>query len=251
MANSHQHGNDSSSREGRYALIVAFVTLLGTIVVPWYTSCETKSSERAALTAEAGFLCHAMSWQVVYLASDRNPGGWRDVGQDKLTAAIDQPEHAWGRPSWFPLRTPVWTTLKDRVGDLSGAESGTLVGFYNRAEFLDVLRRRRHCYTSSTSKSQFWHMYACTIKGELGTCSENDWGADYDPASGKLKSLATQYRAITDELENKLSCTKESGWATPTAGDSQKECDTDIAGVEGALVDGNATAAPATKKREH
>jgi hypothetical protein len=151
---------NSSSREGFYALLVALFTLVGAVFAPlftsWYASRETKLSEGAALSSEVGYLCRAMSWQVVYLGSNENPDSWRSLaGQNRLTE-IGKPDHAWSRPSWFPFRTPAWNGLKDKVGNLDEEDARTLTDFFNRVEFLNVLHARRHCY--SNSKDQFWHM---------------------------------------------------------------------------------------------
>jgi hypothetical protein len=231
----HDHNNKPPNGDARIALIVAFVTLAGVIAVAVYTTWETKRSERAALTSEAGFLCHAMSWQIVYLASNLNPDGWKNVSADDLKAMVlADPGPPWTRPSWFPLRDPVWTALKDRVGDL-GDDSANLAGFFNRVEFLDVLRKRRHCYTSTGAKSRFWRIYACTVRRELKICSyPQSWpGAEPKEVEQSMKQL---YSNMADELERQLSCEDLSAWKDlPLAGDPQQECDTDMAGPEGTV----------------
>lgn len=225
-----------------WAVMGVVIGVVGTGAVTLYTIHETKESERAALKSEAAFLCHAMSWQAFYLASDQNPDSWRCIdpsraaneeckasfeGANTLTN-INNPSKAWARPSWFPLRTPVWTVLKDKVGDLEDRDAGILAPFFNRVEFLDVLRKRRHCYRSLGLQRQLWTIYMCSLRGELRTCSTNDFEG--------TKSLSSAYTSIADAIEGGLHCKDVWSWQSSDTTAPSEECDADILGAEGSLL---------------
>jgi hypothetical protein len=210
------------------ALLAGVLSITGALGVTLYVDYETGQSERAALTSEAGYMCHAMSWQVFYLAGDNNPQMWDQAQPKRGNLDLDHPSRAWSKPSWFPFRAPVWSSLKDRIGALKPSEARVLTDFFNRAEFLDVLRLRRHCFQAADPG--FFTIYMCAISAELKICADQQYGWELyhdSKSTDRNKRIRVdyyeQFGAISKQLDDGL-CNKT--W--PTDLKPQAECDSDI-----------------------
>jgi hypothetical protein len=153
-------------------IAAAFFGAGGAVIVAFLSLVYPQFGEKTALVTEAGYLCDAMAWQVFYVAGQLPPSDWKEPGAASRLNFEEPAKSAWDKP-WFPLRTPIWDRLEDKVGDL-GSHAGRLAGFFYRVEFINMLRQARDCFGKGDPR--FWHTYLCTLRDELNLCATHDYG---------------------------------------------------------------------------